>query len=91
VAPHDFQFSLALSDEPFFDRMLTDLVSAVLGHVGYAPDATTELAGVVRGVLADRCRGDARCRIRFVARDGELQIGIAQDGAPEWRTSRPLP
>ncbi len=92
MAAHDFQFTLVLSDEPHFEPMLADLVGAVLQHVGYAPDAIAEVAAALRD---ERARGAAagrhRCRVAFEARDGELRIGIAFDGAEERRIARRLP
>ncbi len=72
--------------------MLGELVTAVLGHVGYAAPAIEELTTTVRGVLADGAdSGRRRCDVRFQARDGELQIVVARAGSAEWRTTRPCP
>lgn len=92
MASHEFQFSLALSDEPYFEPMLSDVMTAVLGHVGYTPDEIAEMAAVVRDVLATGASGGTdRCHVAFEARGGELRIRVAYDGADEWRTTRPLP
>jgi hypothetical protein len=98
VSDQDFFFALEMSDEPEFGRMLGDVVTAVLGHVGYAAPAIEELTTVLRGVLADgAASGRRRCDVRFQARAsrpgqaGELQIVVARAGSAEWRTTRPLP
>jgi hypothetical protein len=98
VSDQDFFFALEMSDEPEFGRMLGELVTAVLGHVGYTAPAIEELTTTLRGVLADgAANGWRRCDVRFQARAprpgqaGELQIVVARAGADEWRTTRPVP
>ena len=96
MSDQDFFFALEMSDEPEFIRLLGELVTAVLGHVGYAPAAIEELTTTLHGVLADG-GGLRRCDVRFQARaprpgqGGELQIVVARDGSAEWRTTRPFP
>ena len=98
MCDQDFFFALEMSDEPEFGRMLGELVSAVLGHVGYTAPAIEELTTVLRGVLADgSASGSRRCDLRFQARAprpgqaGELEIVVARAGSAEWRTTRPVP
>jgi hypothetical protein len=98
VSDQDFFFALEMSDEPEFVRMVGELVSAVLGHVGYAAATVEELTTVLRSVLAGGAAGGGRrCDVRFQARAarpgqaGELQIVVARAGSAEWRTTRPLP
>jgi len=98
VSDHDFFFALEMSDESELGRMLGELVTAVLGHVGYAAPAIEELTTVLRGVVADgAASGRRRCDVRFQARAprpgqaGELQIVVARAGSAEWRTTRPCP
>jgi hypothetical protein len=92
VPDHDFFFALDMSDEPDLDRMAGELATAVLGHVGYPAAATNELSRALHAALTARLSsGERRCTVRFVAGGGQLQVAIAGDGAPEWRTSRPLP
>ena len=98
MSDQDFFFALEMSDEPEFVRLLGALVTAVLGHVGYAPPAIEELTTTLRGVVADgSAGGPRRCDVRFQAlaprpgQAGELQIVVARDGSAEWRTTRPLP
>ena len=88
----DFFFALEMSDEPSLDRMVGELTGVVLGQVGYAAAVKDDVAGALRSALANRvAAGHRRCTVRFVATDGQLQVVVAGDGAPEWRTSRPLP
>ena len=97
MCDQDFFFALEMSDEPEFGRMLGELVSAVLGHVGYTAPAIEELTTVLRGVLADGSASGSRCDLRFQARAprpgqaGELEIVVARAGSAEWRTTRPVP
>lgn len=89
---HEFLFALELSDETSFDDLLKDLIHAVLAHVSFAPAAVDELAASLRSVLAKGAAdGKRRCDVRFHARGGQLEIAIAFAGAPQWRTTRPLP
>jgi hypothetical protein len=88
----EFTFSLALAHEPRFDPMLTELTSAVLRHVGYPPEAVTELIGVLQGALATALdNGGRECQVAFRAQDGQLDIALTFDAGGEWRTVRPLP
>jgi hypothetical protein len=88
----EFTFSLALSHEPRFDRMLADLAAAVLRHVGYAPDEVSELIGVLQGAVAGAlANGGRECRVGFRAHDGELHLALTFDDGAVWRASRPLP
>ncbi len=92
MSDHDFFFALETSGDPERDRMLDELARAVLGHVGFAALAADELTSVLSAALADRAaNGERRCAVRFLARDGELQVVVAGDGSSEWRTTRPLP
>jgi hypothetical protein len=91
VADHDFLFALELSDDAESGRMLGELCSAVLGHVGYGEPAVAELTNALAAALSQgRAKGARRCDVRFVAHRGEMQIVVVCAGA-EWRTSRPLP
>jgi hypothetical protein len=88
----EFTFVLSLSHEPHVDPMLADLTGAVLRHVGYAPDAVTELSGgLERAIAGARAHGGRDCQVAFRAHRGELHIEVACDAAGRWRTSRPLP
>ena len=88
----DFFFAVDMSDEPALDRMVGELTGVVLGHVGYAAAVKDDLTRVLHAALAERvASGQRRCTVRFLAGDGQLQVVIAGGGAPEWRTTRPLP
>jgi hypothetical protein len=92
VADHEFVFALELSDEPYFDDMLTDVTGAVLAFVGYRGAAGEELRRVLHGALtAGASSGHSRCDVRFRAHSGELHISVVYTGGDEWRTTRRLP
>ena len=89
---HDFLFALEMSGDADSSRMLGELCTAVLGHVGYTPSAIAELTTALSGAVSTHAgNGAPRCDVRFVARGGELQIVVSRPGAVEWRTTRPLP
>ena len=79
-----------MADDPDTSRMLGELCAAVLGHVGYAAPAIAELNRELHQAIGGGTH-PGRCDVRFVARDGELQIVVARVGAAEWRTTRRLP
>ena len=88
----EFLFALDLSGGAPFDRMLAELTRTVLGHVGCESPAIDDLTGQLGAALEARASGARRrCEVRFRARAGELEIVVAGDGAPEWRTTCPLP
>ena len=89
---HDFVFALETADDAASSRMLGDLCSAVLDHVGYAAPAVAEMTAALSAALSqDGTKGARRCDVRFVVRRGQLQIVVACSGAVEWHTTRPLP
>jgi len=92
VPEQEFLFALDMSGEPPFERMLVDLTRTVLGHVGCASPAIDALTGQLGAALAERAaNGRGRCEVRFRARAGELEIVVAGAGAPDWRTTCPMP
>jgi hypothetical protein len=92
VSEQDFVFALDLSGDPDSDQMVADLARTVLGHVGYANAAITEVSATLRSVLAERLAGGkSRCEVRFRAAAGELEIIVAGADRAEWRTTWPLP
>ena len=90
MSDHDFLFALDLSDEPHFDRMLSELASVVLRYAGYDPTAVDALTTEVRTALAGGAAA-GRCEVRFRAGDGTLRIRVKFDGRPAWETARVLP
>jgi len=91
VSDHEFLFALELSEEGRFDRMLTELATAVLLHVGLAKPAIDELSTALRAVLRDgAAAGRRRCDVSFVAHAGALQIVVAYDGGAPWQATRPF-
>jgi hypothetical protein len=92
LSDHDFMFALEMADDPDGSRMLGALCTAVLGHVGYPAPTIAEITGELHEAITTRgANGSHRCGIRFVAAAGSLQIVVVLTGAPEWRTTRPLP
>jgi hypothetical protein len=91
VPDQEFLFALDLSGGPPFDRMLAELTRTVLGHVGCDSPAIDALTGQLGAALAERAANGRHCEVQFHARGGELEIIVAGDGAPAWRTTCPLP
>ena len=89
---YDFLFVVDLSSDPRYDGMLGDLVTSVLGYVGYDGAA---IAGVVRDVRSAVAGGSdgrgGRCELRFRAGGGRLNVSIAHGGVAGWQMTRPLP
>jgi hypothetical protein len=92
VSEQDFVFTLDVSGDPDSDQMVADLARTVLGHVGCASQAITDLSGQLRSVLAERLSGGkGRCEVRFQTASGQLEIVVAGAGRAAWRTTCPLP
>ena len=98
MSPHEFLFTLTLSDEApsshslNADAMLGDLIASVLAYVGFVPEAVADMTAALRGALAAGvAQGASRANLAFRAHQGELAITIAYDDGAEWRTTRPLP
>ena len=92
MSDHDFVFALDLSDPAQFDPMLAEVARAVFVHVGYPAAAAGDLTAVLKAALVKAAAGGGqRCRLRFEARAGQLQMVVSCDGGSEWRSSRPLP
>ncbi len=88
----EFLFALALSDEASFDRMLADIADAVFLHLGFARPAVEPLVADLRSALGGAVgAGLEPCAVRFAVRAGEIEVVVAHEGAPEWRTRRTLP
>jgi hypothetical protein len=85
-------FELALPDQPDAKAIVGDLAAAVLGYVGYAPDAIADVTAKLRAAVADASvRGRNGCLVAFRAHDGQLRIAVRSGGADSWHTARPLP
>jgi hypothetical protein len=92
VPDRNFLFALEMSDTADAGRMLGELCSAVLGHVGYAAPAIAELTtAMAAAVTAGGAAGRRRCDVRFVADGDALQISVACAGGAAWHATRPLP
>jgi len=92
VPDHNFVFALDISGDAESGRMLGELCTAVLGHVGLGAPAIAELTSALSGAVAKNgANGARRCGVRFLAHGGELQIVVSCPGAAEWRATRQLP
>jgi hypothetical protein len=92
VPPDEFIFELALPDQPDARAIVADLAAAVLGYVGYAPDAVADVTAKMHEAVAGAARrGRHGCRVVFRVHGGELRIAVSSDGAAAWHTARPLP
>jgi len=91
VPDYDFMFVLELSSNHQYDKMLTGLVAALVGSVGF--DGTA-IAGVARDVcraFGDDGRKGGRCELRFRVVGDVLKVSITQQGIAGWEMTRPLP
>ena len=89
---HEFIFELALPDQLDAVTIVADLAAAVLGYVGYTPDAIADVSAKMGDAVAGAAaRGRHGCHVAFRAHGGELQIAVTSDGAAAWHTARPLP
>jgi len=91
VPHHEFIFELALPDQTDATVIVADLAAAVLGYVGYAPDAIADVSAKMGDAVAGAARGRHGCHVAFRVHDGELRIAVTSDGAAAWHTARPLP
>jgi len=92
VATHEFIFELALPDQSDSRAIVADLAAAVLGYVGYAPEAIADVTAKMGDAVAGAAvRGRSGCHVAFRAHGGELRIAVTSDGAAPWQTARPLP
>jgi len=92
VPDHDFLFALEVAAIAASARMVGDVCTTVLGHVGYGAPAIAELTRELSAALArSAANGAGRCDVRFVARDRTLQIVVSCAGRAEWGATRPLP
>jgi len=92
VSTHEFTFELALPGQADSEAIVAELAVAVLGYVGYAPEAIADLTARMRGAVATTtARGTRGCHVAFRAHDGELRIAITNDGTAKWQDARPLP
>jgi hypothetical protein len=95
VPPPEFTFELALPNTSVpgkHDAMITSLADAVLGYLGYAPEAIADLQANIRGAMAaGAASGREHCRVAFLAHEGELGIAVTYGGVAVWQTSRDLP
>jgi len=91
VPPDEFIFELALPDQSDPTAIIADLATAVLGYVGYAPDAIADVTAKMGDAVAGAARGRQGCHVAFRVHGAELHIAVTSDGAAAWQTVRPLP
>jgi len=89
VSVAEFTFSLELTDDSRYDRMLEELAASVCAYAGLAKPSVDDLAATLARAF-DAHRG-GRCDVRFAVRGGELEIVVAPRDGAGWRATRPLP
>lgn len=88
---YDFIFTVDLSSDPQYDTMISDLVTSVLGYIGYDGSAIAPVARDVCGAVSGTANAGGRCEVRFRAAGGELNVAIVHGGVADWQITRPLP
>ena len=89
MTDQEFVFSLEMSGEAGFERMVNDLARSVLGSMGYADDPAP-LCSAIAQVLA-AAGAHTHSVLRFQGHDGKLRISVMADGHARWQTSIALP
>jgi hypothetical protein len=88
VPAQEFAFTLTLTGHAHNSEIVTNVVTSVLSHVGYAGEALDQ---IVKQVIAACAKGGATlpCDVHFLAAAGTLEIVVSQAGR-DWRTTCPL-
>jgi len=84
----EFLFAITLSGEAPDHQMLTDIMRAVLGHVGVTGDDIDRLREELRASHWATPPG-AGCNLQLRANGAEVQVVVSQQGR-EWRTACPI-
>ena len=91
MVDHEFFFLIELNGRPDSTDMLRELASHVLAQCGCGIDTVPSvLSALQTAVGRTAAAGVARCRLKFVAHDGRLDIAVHSDDGPPWQTSHPL-
>jgi hypothetical protein len=91
VPDYDFMFAVDLSSDSRYDRMISELVTSVLGYIGYDGSAIALVARDVCGAVAGAVNAGGRWELRFRAAGGELNVSIVHGGIADWQITRRLP
>ena len=87
----EFFFALEFSSQGVSARLLTELASQVLLHVGSSPEAVPDLAQALQEAVAqDAATSERRCDVQFHVHGGHLDILVSSNGGRVWQTSRPI-
>ena len=91
MSESDFLFALELSDDESFDRLVSEIASAVFAHVRLSGSDREALLADLRDARArESGPGLRRCDVRFNVVAGQLDLVVAYENGREWRRSRQL-
>jgi hypothetical protein len=91
VSSFEFTFGLELPGPKTPAALLEDLTARILEFVGRRQDAAA-IAHDLQGALRAGAGGsNGCCSVRFVSREGRLEVAVSASGGPVWHTTRPLP
>jgi hypothetical protein len=88
VPAPEFLFAITLSGEAPDDRMLADIMRAVLGHAGVKAGEIDRLLGELRAQRWASPPGPG-CELRLQPNGGEVVVLVSQQGR-EWRMACPI-
>ena len=84
----EFFFAVELSSQGASAKLLTELASCVLSHVGSSAEAMPDLARALQqAVAASAGVGERRCDVQFRVRGGKLEVLVSANGGRIWQTS----
>jgi hypothetical protein len=91
VTESDFLFVVELSDDQSFDRLVSEIASAVFAHVKLSRSDREALLADLRDARArETGTGLRRCDVRFNVGSGQFDLVVAYENGREWRRSRQL-
>jgi hypothetical protein len=91
VADHQFFFQIELTGRPDSNDMLRELASHVLGQSGCAEETVPAILSALQTAVARTIdSGASTCRLKFVVREGRLDIAVSSEGGPPWQSTHPL-
>jgi hypothetical protein len=88
VPSSEFFFAVELSSQGASSKLLTELASCVLGHVGSSAEAMPDLVRALQQAVATGDGvGERRCDVQFRAQGGKLEVLVSSNGGRIWQTS----